>query len=1765
MSTDSSSQSTSTELSGGAGFNYEDLVVGYYLAALLSDGPAAGVPGIVRSVAVQQAAVHPMDDLVVELEDQVGMRVLGLQIKRPLRITAAASNTDFRKVLDAAVATRKMPSFQAGRDVYGFIAEHVAVKSFRSFSRLIDWARVDVSGADFRRRFEDGGSAATAERQMRTELLPLIDAQTADDEHAFYRDFVALRVDGLSEGGIQRAGTLMHLQSLIADEQRGMAELLFNRLCHLASEGAGRGQKWNRLTLLQQLRGVMRLRGAPSYFADLARIQRFSSDGMADILDTIGGHHIDRPSLHEDVSASLAQHRLVNLTGLPGCGKSVVLKQSVKHAMEQGPTLFIKSDRLMGNSWSEFAAMLGLQHPLEELLAEIGSSGTPILFIDGIDRVRPDQKGVITDLLRTIETKASLGYWRVLATSRDQGMEPYRAWFPASFYQNSGIGDIAVQPFTDEEAAALATAVPALRSLLISSTSVKEIVRRPFFAAVLATDSVGARQTSPQTEIDLIAAWWSRAGYDSGTEAADLRRRAIIDLAETGVRELGKNIRVRKLQPSTVAQLASLKTDLVIRDIDEGAAVSFTHDIYFEWAFYRLLIDLGRDWHDALGAAGEPPLLSRVVGLLAQQSLMTAGQWTQYHRLLEDKRLRPQWTRAWLTAPPFTGAFLAENIQAEFASVMRAADYRLLDKLLVWFQAEHTIPNPVILQRSGEVAKAEESIRMAHLLGWPSDVRSWGRLIDWLMSEADRLPGRLIPKTMEVFEVWLNMFATHNNLRTAAIVAQSSRWLQQLESADRADAADHKWDELGREATEQLTASLRRAILRCAPILPGPAIELYVNARAHADLDGPAYHVLMAYAFNVALVAPEAVVALVKSAVLEELPGDRYHREAEEQQRQMERRAAIRAIPEAERTRKQQHLLDHSHFLLGQKRPTLDYVGILEHHSFYTDPSAMHEPFASLFTHAPAHALALINDMANHAVTGWRQVHAVNAIQTPLSVVVQFPWGEQTFWGDWHVYSWSQGQLAAAPLACAFLSLSHWAFQALEQGRDTDDVIRQLVQGSECIASLGVALVIALEKWHVSTTTLALVGCQRLWQYDIQRMVQAPTLDIDILGLGLSSRLTGSKAVAQDFLKSRQSRTRNVQQLAAAFAVTSDAPLRVRFREMLASFPRDLPFETEEDRKNNAIAKRLLELATQWSGQGDKDNYRRIPMSGGGSAIAYESPVPLDLEQQARLAEANDFLHAQWVLSWATQSLESNALQPQLSLASAIAFAKERDASDMFEVRYDVGAHAVQSSISGIAACVIRFDKPESTDTDWAWSVMERVWGMQELQPLNGSRVPWHPFNHLITALVHQRRTDESDDHALHILIELTAHPLDDISKMAFTGLLRDEELAVTWIAAQLAMRMATLWRPEWKEDGHHDHSKNQNNGERSRQLALEGLSVRPLTPFPAVPPAWEIVTRASEDDWDESDTAALRDPDPSFDWRIAAKIFGEFPVERWCMSEAYRDSWQSALGELTVWSAARLMPAVQTGRRRHRPDCYEWNITVADLIARSAALLDEKWSLEDCLKPFLADDNNALQVLSWITKYVSLRHVVDADEIRPCTLRLLEACAERLISDLAFSLGRDGAIYGDALPRLVEALLFVTVEKAQGARRFANGDWSQIELIMPLVTKVVSAIGWASYVMEKFLVLCERAGEAYPLDLFIRQVTSVLESLDRSQGSWIGTTLPARLAATVQRLADHSYPLQQVQSLGLLRILDSLIDLGDRRSAALEQSEAFRKVQKID
>jgi hypothetical protein len=918
-------RATSTELTGGTGFTYEDTVVAYYLTALLREDRAAGQSGVVTSVAVQQSGNgHPMDDLVVEFEDSADRRLLALQVKRSLRITA--NNEDFREIIAAADATRNAAVFGVSY-VYGFATEQVAVDRFRGLNRIIDWAKASPNPDDFERRFAEEGAAATLERGLRLELKPLVGATTSEEEVSFYRQLVALKMDGLEEGGVLRAELVNRLQEIVAGNEDGQDILLFDRLCRLARDGAGTARKWTRSNLLSQLRGVVRLRVAPNYAPDVNALRTFSMEGLTDITETIDDFHVMRSAFQDTIRDRLTGNRLVNISGLPGCGKSVVLKHFAAEAARKGPIFFLKSDRLTGTGWSTFAWALGLGHSLSALLAEIGMTGEPILFIDGIDRVRPDQKGIIIDILHAIEGSEDLANWKVVASSRDQGLEPYRAWFPSTFYRGTGIGDMVVGYFSEEEAETLAEEKPRLRRLLFGSPAVQEIARRPFFAAVLAR-GLAEGETTPQTEIDLIAEWWNRAGHDARPETAPQRQRALLDLAETGVSNLGKNIPARGLKDSTFAQIAALKSDHLIREQNGGAAYSFSHDIFFEWTFFRLLIELGDDWQRALSEAGEPPLLGRVIGLLAQNSLAVRGNWTAAYRNLEKQSLRPQWRREWLTAPPFTSLFTS-TIE-EFGQLLFENDFSLLEKLLVWFQAQHTVPSPIILRGMHNPIEGVDNVRMAHMLGWPSDFQSWGRLLDWLLPIAPSLPARLVPHIIEVFGVWQNPLTDIQNSRSAAILKQCSQWLIDLENTQYAGVlvAKDAWSELGSQARSSLATALRAAILRAARSYPAHAVALFDRAVANERMRSAAYGDLMAFTLIMAEVAPEKVVAVAKAELIEELPQDRFDRLRREEEGRRERNRRVQAVPEADRTPQQRRALEAAPFYIGAERYDLDEVGI---------------------------------------------------------------------------------------------------------------------------------------------------------------------------------------------------------------------------------------------------------------------------------------------------------------------------------------------------------------------------------------------------------------------------------------------------------------------------------------------------------------------------------------------------------------------------------------------------------------------------------------------------------------------------------------------------------------------------------------------------------------------------------------------------------------------------------------------------------------------
>ena len=97
----------------------------------------------------------------------------------------------------------------------------------------------------------------------------------------------------------------------------------------------------------------------------------------------------------------------------------------------------------------------------------------------------------------------------------------------------------------------------------------------------------------------------------------------------------------------------------------------------------------------------------------------------------------------------------------------------------------------------------------------------------------------------------------------------------------------------------------------------------------------------------------------------------------------------------------------------------------------------------------------------------------------------------------------------------------------------------------------------------------------------------------------------------------------------------------------------------------------------------------------------------------------------------------------------------------------------------------------------------------------------------------------------------------------------------------------------------------------------------------------------------------------------------------------------------------------------------------------------------------------------------------------------------------------------------------------------------------------------------EDYLTLVERAAEHYPPERFADQVIAIFEMEELTRAGWSNTTLPARIAVMVQNLSEKRQPLDIGLAQKMLRILDFLVDMGDRRSAALQLSETFKNIKR--
>ncbi|MCH7351754.1 MULTISPECIES: ATP-binding protein [unclassified Acinetobacter] len=1513
------------------------------------------------------------------------------------------------------------------------------------------------------------------------------------------------------------------------------------------------------------------------YIPEVQMIKEISQQSLDQVLKTIEDFELTRPALHNEFEEKLNSGRFIQITGLSGTGKSVLLRQIAESKANDLPFLFIKSDQLTGsNNWLEYLSRVGLQSfsISEWLICLEAVGGVPIVFIDGIDRVSENSKPIIEDLIRSIFNNDDLANWKIVTTLRDTGLEPLKVWIGA-LLKNINIQTINVELLNDDECYALAQKIPSIQQLLFSDSKVKEIIRRPFFTKVVT--SLKANNFEPESELELIDAWWKRGGFNETGQSTYNRQDFLKKLSELKSINLSNSVKRREIQP--IDALDSLVVDGIIHVNSKSSAVDFTHDIFYEWSLLYLLLEEEQNWLNKIESFGQPPYISRVVELLAQREFID-DQWVSHLANPKFQQLRSQWLRAWIIGPIGHPKFI--ELSSGYTQTLREKDFDLFNKLLTWFQAEKTKANPIFLQQP-------DQLQLAIQHPWPSDAFLWRTLLEYVFKLIPNTPHRLYPQILKIFEVWQYVgIHVPSNQMSKMILDVSIDWLLEISQKERANG----WGQIVNLKDFKfilinlILVSIQSNRTYTERYLNFLLLENEVSREIYTHIVGASSVISQHH--------PQLLANLTLKFLLDELPKARIEREERSYQRTNKYYEELLAKPEKERTKEEQSKIDRPalffHQTPYQQIQSHDWKNLsIKYESKYFYPSSpLKEPFFSLLTHSEDTGLQLIRDLSNHAIEAWKQLCEISE-KIPLPTIIEFPWGTHEFWGNEKQYIWKKPVWINNAISSAYMVLENWCFEQLEQGRDFDELIQKITLGHESVAILGVVSVLALNKQVVSNSIFPVVTNFKILELDTYRFQQ----DLQEPSTTLIS-LQGESKYQKDIETVRHNYNREGHKLNLEFLLRNyfiNPEFRELTKDKLSNFKADLPFNFEREKIDESIIKFLEGRADFYAEYGNAKNYFYQELDENQISFGFNHPhyqKQLESEEHKQL---NEFSICSNITYWAEKSLEANIIQNDYSIESIVEFLKNIEDENLFldpcngDDDLSTFKKIKQSTFSALATIILVFrTNIKEDDLEWARKIISQVvqlpYRSYEID-CPQALLTFHSKKFLAQALVGEIIQDTMNDLTFNNLLNIIASPSHEISLVALKECFKlfDHYPKLTWSAIYFAFALCKnhlkyrIYRldkyPEAKQelDQVYENLKNYLKTEND-WCAL---------PIPDAP--WmeldeetlqsnkerERKIAESYNQWyyDDKDDSKWVKSDTQWDYDFSGKVIHLLP-ER-LLHDTSQTYILDFLKSCLEWTIEKQEPSwLEENQSFDDKDIiYEWNHSLSSALARVVGIFPTEEIKSQFLMPILNLKTDACWELLYpfIENYIC-RYIYDAQKIPDNALDVLDLCLDRFLKASCFDKKsyRAGQISGFDLPKIAKSLMFVSLDQnAPLASRFVNGDWSEIDIILPVVDKYVRAVGWTEYVIHLFLKLCERSIQNYPSNIYADQILELL-SLDE-QLNW-NEQVYQRISSLIQIFIDkeQSMPIELRQKF--LKIIDWLVDHGDRRSSALQQNNFFQKVK---
>jgi hypothetical protein len=609
---------------GGGGTNFEQSVQAAFLVSLVIKGNAPCVPSnqIVEIAFQNTNKGYHTDDLLVLTNSSLGQHRLLFQIKHDISFTQGS--TIFKEVISSFWKDYcNNTLFDRSKDKLIVVKNGLTKDERNHIKSIFNWANSHATANDFITEINRINAKKERLEMFRFILKEANNGSELNDEDIwqFLKCLDVLEYDFLNNG----SGTetyFLNLIKLSKSNQSVRSERdIWNDLIVLASKLNKDGGNINADSIQNEtiFKDFSLLKINP-YYKAVEKLKKDGEEILRPLKDTVGGLHITRTELRQSILNSINTFQFTIVTGRPGVGKSVEIKNLLKEDFSHGSVFVFRADQYNQPHVANVLSTQGINESVIDIFSCISLISDKIIFIDSIEKLlEADPECAFKQLIGILKALPDI---KIVASSRKYAIDLIIQKFGID---KSNLGIVEVFPFDDKDLEVVTARFPQIEAV-IKNTKIRTLLKSPKYLdfAISLLSKIPADFSSVSIA-EFKSSLWNVLVADVTNTKDGMpikREKAFVEIAVRRAKEMKLFTQAGNADASAI-QL--LERDEIIFQQKQNRRYSPTHDILEDWALVHFVSEMYEDSNspaELFKKLGTEPAIRRAFRLWVEDYLI---------------------------------------------------------------------------------------------------------------------------------------------------------------------------------------------------------------------------------------------------------------------------------------------------------------------------------------------------------------------------------------------------------------------------------------------------------------------------------------------------------------------------------------------------------------------------------------------------------------------------------------------------------------------------------------------------------------------------------------------------------------------------------------------------------------------------------------------------------------------------------------------------------------------------------------------------------------------------------------------------------------------------------------------------------------------------------------------------------------------------------------------------------------------------------------